>query len=597
MHFLAMSNPFKSSLEFLKSTPIQSVAQQDLIFHHRNLAEGFNKIFSSFAVEICGCENPADRVHLKKSVWQQTVGMRLLKFEKRDNRDSIVRIAQMECPVTIFPKSSDESSPSKIILSSKLLRAHFGVNESTTCRGCSKKGRCPFVHKTVANKNSKTSLGALTKVLFGIAQSCRLHLKEPEKYAFLMSAEEVEAAAELTENLRVFLEPSALERQLRNVPVADRNAVRAIVKKQLRKKEAVETEIKKKRKDGMSEWMRQQIGEPIEATTQTIPADDTKQLKFDIDADDWIPEEKVEEFSQTNLKFEDIKVPPAVETTEPSTILDSLHDLPIVKRFAKFDAVFTKKSLRKEEKLGKKLTSTPTPVGGYRIDSAPMEPSGGVEYIKPQLMKGKTVLDNVSIAGKLWGRTNPWITELKFLQRVPYTDSVPSSEPRVADDKVFREAAEHATSVKREERVPTESSVRTKPADLFHLWQTKRDKPKKVALIDKRFDYNDGCVGNDSLDQWTSAEIVTGSPREHLVCDFVDMSDTRRKKALEAALGQQKLTETDEYIETKSRLRFTKFPADPIKPERKASGLAPRSRGGVDINSLMRPAARKNINT
>ena len=584
-----MSNLFRSSIEFLKSTPIQAVSQSELSLHHRNLAEGLNKKFSSFAVEICGCDNPADRVHLKKAVWHQTVGMRLAKFQK-GSTDQLVRVAQMECPVSIFPKSSDESSPSKIILSSKLLRAHFGLNESTTCRGCSKRGRCPFVHKTVSNKNSKTSLGALMKVLFGITQQCRLHLKDPEKYAFVMSAEEVEAAAELTEKLREFLKPSAMERQLRNVPIADRNAVRAIVNKQLKKKEMVENEIKKERKDGMPGWMRESIGEPVLEKVEPENEVKVSKPKFDIDSEDWIPEEKEEEFSQSNLRFGDVQIH-SLKSTEPCTSLDTLSDLPIVQRFAKFDQVFTKKNLRREKgETAKSLSSrSPAPVGGYRMESLPIDPAGGIEYIKPQLMKGRTVLDNVSVAGKLWGNVNPWITELKFLQRVPYTDKVPEQERY--EDKAFETASEN---VRRQRGEPSRSEQLENKPDLFNVWKAKRDTPKRVALIDKRFDYNDGCVGSDSFDRWSKAEIVTGVPSGVALCDMDGRVDGKRKEALDAALARTgTLKETDEYIETSSRLRFPKFPPELDKKEEKKNGFGPRSRGGVDITSLMRPRQTK----
>ena len=553
---------FRTSLEVLKTSPVPS----DLALHQRNLAEGFNKIFSSFAVEICGCANPSDRVKLKKSVWQQTVGMRLSKFEKSVGNDKLTTVAKMECPVSIHSKSSEESSPSKIILASKLLRSHVGVNESTTCRGCSKKGRCPFVHKTISNKNSKTSLGALTKVLFGLAQTCRLHLSDPEKYPFLMSAYEIESAADIVEKLEELLEPSALERQLRNVPVADRNAVKAIIKKQLKKKTEIGKEIKRQRKEGLPDWMRQRLGNPVTDVPAVETTKSSKAPKFDIDSDDWVPEEKADEFSRPNLKFKEHvdKVERAPQTV---TSLDSLVDIPLVKRFVKFDQVFTKKNLRNE---GKKITArTPgiaidpaSPTGGYRMSNE--EPIDGIEYIKPQMMKGRTVFDNVSVAGKLWGNTNSWISELKFLHRVPYIDTVP--EERVRSDPLLAEAVENKSRVsakKNEVNLP----------DMFDAWKQRQGKPKRIAVIDRRFDYNEKSA--DNVEQWSSAEILTVSPNGVKISEMV--IDERRSMALKMALAE----------EPESRLRFPKFPDLELKHDRVAS--APRSRGGVDITSLMKP--------
>jgi hypothetical protein len=67
-------------------------------------------------------------------------------------------------------------------------------------------------------------------------------------YPFVLSASEMDAAISVTEDIENFLRPSSMERQLRNVPVADQATVRGIIKKQLKKKQEIENEIKQKNK-------------------------------------------------------------------------------------------------------------------------------------------------------------------------------------------------------------------------------------------------------------------------------------------------------------------------------------------------------------
>ena len=400
--------------------------------HTKNVAAGFLSIFSKFAVETCGCEQPDDRVKLRKAVWHQTVGLHLKDFEKKFHNQSHLRtIAAMECPVQIPGKNlvgpRDESSPSKIILASKLLRAHTDVSEATTCRGCSKRGRCPFVRKIVPNNPTKTSLGAVCKVLFGMSQSCRLHLKDPERNPFVISAAEIEAGMKLTSQLSRFLEPSAMERQLRNVPLADRKAVKAIVTRQLKKNEALKQQRMEASKQGLPEELAERkLDEP---KTREV-----KGPKFDVNSDDWIPEEKGDGFGETNIQFRGkIEAKPATEKSQFIQV-DKITDLPIPERYpqgrklikAKSDKTVKKPTYDVSRVDTKSSPDNHSVSGGYVVGNRPVS-SPGIEYIKPQLMRGKRVTDNVKVAEKVWENPSPYISELKFLKRVPFQSDPPSS--------------------------------------------------------------------------------------------------------------------------------------------------------------------------
>lgn len=553
------------SLSALKASPVSAIPLSELQAHYRNIALGFNKKFSEFAVSICGCVSPSDRVKLKKSVWFQTTGLRLRAFETDSTRPGLKILAQMECPVQILPKSSsaarDECSPSKIILASKLLRSHFDLNESATCRGCSKRGRCPFARQVVANKSTKTSLGALAKTLYGMSQSCRLYLKDPEVYPFVLSAAEVEAAVALTEDLTKFLEPSAIERQLRNVPVADRNAVRAIVKHQLKKNQELESERQKRKKDGIAEWMDQAVIEEGPSTSKN----DNSVSKFDIDSEDWVPEEKQEELMKSNLKFPDISSP---KVSSNVTSIDSITDTPIPERFAKsFEKLVRRKPVKPRPTMS--ISQDPhQPTGGYEIGT-PLTPKGGIEYIKPDFLKGKTVLDNVSLASKLWTGASPHITELKFLQRVPFEDRVHDTSPRV-DPVLAKVLAKQPTETEETDIKPPVTSEE----DRFGMWKQRR--AVKVALIDKRIDVQ-GMRGNESVD-------LAGMDIASLPCGNVSLSKREihmvgNTEALRAATGGTGAKG--------SELRFPKLPQWNPKPpvQQRTDPLSSKT----DISKLMRP--------
>ena len=306
-------------------------------------------------------------------------------------------------------------------MASKLLRAHLGISEATVCRGCSKRGRCPFARKIVPNNSMKTSLGAVSKILYGFSQSCRLYLKDPERYPLVISGEEMEAAVDLVEKLTQFLEPTALERQLKNVPVAERKAVKAIVERKLKTKQAREEKRIFVKKSGMPSWMASQFIPDTGEKQQPKK----KEFKFDLNSEDWVPEEQREQLSKPNLVFSESPPSPSLVRT---TSLDRLEDAPIPQRFpnikqAKFARSDKKLHVLQEkinlEKVGIKK-SQPDPARGYVVGTA--EPSGGVEYIKPQFLKGKTVLDNVSLASRVWESSSSEKI-LKNIKRVPFHES------------------------------------------------------------------------------------------------------------------------------------------------------------------------------
>ena len=366
-----------SSLEALSRAPSTTVIPTlELANHHRNIAFGYMQIFFRFASEICGCADPQDRVKLRKAVFHQTVGLKLKEFNTSD-RDQLTILARMECPVSLV---SDESSPSKVILASKVLRSHLSLNEATTCRGCSKRGKCSFVRKVVPTKVGKTSLGTVAKILFGISQICQKHLADPLKFPLVISSNEFEAAIDMTSALTEFLQPSATDRQLANLNKADEKAIRRIIKIQLEKKSKQKNDPK------------------ISDATSTAQ-------------DEWIEEGS----EQINLKF--TKLP---DGPNPTTVLDDFIDKPIIVR-----NVVLKKNHPQHKtspikmstiKALPSLKSSTTPSGGYVTERKSSEAySKGVEYIKPEFLRGKRVMDNVKLASKLFENK-----DMAFLKKIPF---------------------------------------------------------------------------------------------------------------------------------------------------------------------------------
>jgi hypothetical protein len=499
---------FHQSLNALKTTSRSNLPPADLQAHARNVAEGFIGAFSRFAVETCGCEKPDDRVQLRKAVWHQTVGMRLIEFQKRFQNEPLIRtMGSMECPVQILGKNftgpHDESCPSKIIMASKQLRAHVDVSEATTCRGCSKRGRCPFVRKVIPNNRGKTSLGALTKVLFGLSQSCRLHLKNPEQHPFVVAVPEVEASLKLIDQLRRFLEPSAVERQLRNVPLADRKAVKAIVARQMKKNE----ELKEKRAHARRLGIPDELVDSEQGKAKE-PKRSPKTPKFDINSSEWIPEEKSDEFSETNIQFRGSKDSPT-ESSKNFVQADGIERLPIPERYPQ-----GRKLVKTQSKTEKRTTFDISSVnsktregsdgiqGGYVVGEPPKVSSQGIEYIKPDLMRGKTVTDNVSMAAKVWGNMNPHISELKFLKRVPFQAGVPMS-PKATDATLSKVL----------------SSVNQRPR---HIGKSKEnlDAVKEISSVSPHADTNESSSGRlefpklPSWDPSTVGKINVGQKTE-----------------------------------------------------------------------------------
>jgi hypothetical protein len=512
---------FQQSLNTLKSAPAGLTE-----IHTRNVAAGFLQAFSKFAVETCGCEQPDDRVKLRKAVWHQTVGLHLRDFEKKFPQSNFFlrEIAKMECPVHIPGKDKagprDESSPSKIILASKLLRAHTEVSEATTCRGCSKRSRCPFVRKIVPNNKEKTSLGAVAKVLFGMSQSCRLHLKDPEQYPFMISGAEIEAGMKLTSQLGRFLEPSALERQLRNVPLADRKAVTAIVKKQLKKNE----DLKKQRQEAKQQGLPENLIDPETLISPKV-VNEPKQPKFDVNSADWVPEEKIDEFAEINVELRNMVHAKPLE--KPRAKVANVMDLPIPERYPEGRQLVkpkTTKSRKPTYDLSRlelhPQAETQKVSGGYVVGE-PQLSTPGIEYIKPQLMRGKRVTDNVGIASKVWDSQNSHVSELKFLKRVPFQADPPNAGAKT--DPTLARVLEKRTSFKNEEKF---EKVSTQAQEV----QMKEDMPSQESSP-----MSQGKLRFPKLPSWDAATLnkvkisektekvrigVNGAVSERLRTDF-----------------------------------------------------------------------------
>ncbi|EER03684.1 hypothetical protein Pmar_PMAR022981 [Perkinsus marinus ATCC 50983] len=352
---------YEASIQHIKRHPAAPV--EALATHHRNVALGFLQQFSTFGVEVCGCRAPSSRAHMRRAVWQRTECVNLPDFVKAETaRDPkflnyLAALAAMECPVVIPSKSlvkvaAQESAPRKIIYASKRLRRWIDLTEVHTCRQCSKKDRCSLFKVLPPEEEGdgeKATVGDVAKVLFGLAQVCRIHIQRPDVYPiYHLSGSTFEAASYVLERMSMYLRETS---DMRDIPLADRKTAGELMK-QLAKEKFQKKELEEEaKKYNMPQWMVAMLNPSSEHFPKKLSRKQKviyNQMKAgeEGEADEWVEEERVEGMMKPTVVLEDDNVEQpsgaptghgSAETTRLSDgsliQLDSLDDIPVTRRF------------------------------------------------------------------------------------------------------------------------------------------------------------------------------------------------------------------------------------------------------------------------
>ncbi|SBO20628.1 conserved Plasmodium protein, unknown function [Plasmodium knowlesi strain H] len=104
----------------------------------------FMKNFESFAAICCACNDPKNKVQLKKSIWFSSIGIEMQdfiqycyeggkEFQNDEIKKILEEIVKSECPVILRDKNSvliePDVAPKKIVNSAKRMRYFFNISE------------------------------------------------------------------------------------------------------------------------------------------------------------------------------------------------------------------------------------------------------------------------------------------------------------------------------------------------------------------------------------------------------------------------------------------------------------------------------------
>ncbi|GAW83665.1 hypothetical protein, conserved [Plasmodium gonderi] len=201
-HFII--NYFRKS-PFYSSVSVQNFdlkANQQLLLSNVSIVNNENAIlngslnfmrnFENFAVICCACNDPKNKVQLKKSIWFSSIGIEMRDFvdycnEEKDEsliekkKKIFEEIAKLECPVILKDKNTilvePDVAPKKVVNSAKRMRYFFNISEVHTCRGCSKKNKCKrFLQKYAGEPD----FSDFTRIMIGFYNICKVYTRRNE---------------------------------------------------------------------------------------------------------------------------------------------------------------------------------------------------------------------------------------------------------------------------------------------------------------------------------------------------------------------------------------------------------------------------------
>ncbi|SCM25400.1 conserved Plasmodium protein, unknown function [Plasmodium chabaudi adami] len=151
----------------------------------------FMNNFETFSIICCACNDPKNKVQLKKSLWFASVGLEMKDFLEhcyKDNEELLnekkkifEEVAKIECPVILKDKNTvlieSAIAPKKVINSAKRMRYFFNISEVHTCRKCNQKNKCKrFLQKYAGEPD----FSDFARVFIGFYNICKAYIKRNE---------------------------------------------------------------------------------------------------------------------------------------------------------------------------------------------------------------------------------------------------------------------------------------------------------------------------------------------------------------------------------------------------------------------------------
>ncbi|SBS91030.1 conserved Plasmodium protein, unknown function, partial [Plasmodium malariae] len=155
-----------------------------------NNCSNFLKNFENFSVICCSCNDPKNKVQLKKSLWFSSIGLEIKDFLdycykdnaelKKDKVKVFEEIVKLQCPVILRDKNTilveGEIAPKKVVNSAKRIRHFFNISE--TCRSCYQKNKCKrFLQKY----SGEPDFSDFTRLMTGYYNICKIYIKRKDE--------------------------------------------------------------------------------------------------------------------------------------------------------------------------------------------------------------------------------------------------------------------------------------------------------------------------------------------------------------------------------------------------------------------------------
>mmetsp|Transcript_22526 Transcript_22526/g.49307 ORF Transcript_22526/g.49307 Transcript_22526/m.49307 type:complete len:986 (-) Transcript_22526:74-3031(-) len=344
------------------------------VLHNKQLAVAWQQKFTEFAKHVCVCPDPGNRVAVRKATWQiaEDIPMAELTAEAGITIAELQPLLTMPCPVVLQKNNRlAESTPRDIVHGAKRLRHLYNFSETTTCRSCEKRARCPwfklsyrgvndYVMKVYNKRDARkfvrppylpdpSEAKDLMRVLFGFWQYCRMHMRHGEsKVPMTYTLEHFEAAHSVLEKLARFFEPRQ-HRAYHALPRAKwKDAKRILTKMELEKRNS-KSKFEALRTLHMPAWLRE-LMEPTKS--KGLREDQLKVIDHEPDEDvrdvdrstqeGWITEEEHNAWTAAAQEQDDDPGAtdadttgniPDVDPVSNPTAIDRLEDIPIPRRF------------------------------------------------------------------------------------------------------------------------------------------------------------------------------------------------------------------------------------------------------------------------
>mmetsp|Transcript_30062 Transcript_30062/g.77397 ORF Transcript_30062/g.77397 Transcript_30062/m.77397 type:complete len:985 (+) Transcript_30062:36-2990(+) len=364
-------------LRVLKDVAVSSRAARTpeaRVLHNKQLAVAWQQKFTEFAKHVCVCPEPGNRVAVRKATWQiaEDIPMAELTADAGITMEELQPLLTMPCPVALQKTNLlKESTPRDIVHGAKRLRHLYGFSETTTCRSCEKRARCPwfklsyrgvndFVMKVYNKRDARkfvrppylpepSEAKDLMRVLFGFWQYCRMHMRHGEdKVPMTYTLEHFEAAHSVLEKLAKYFEPRQ-HRAYHALPRAKWKDAKRILRKMELEKKNSRSKFEALRTLHMPGWLRE-LMEPTKS--KGLREDQLKVIDHEPDEDvrdldrnlqeEWITEEEHNAWAAAAQEQEEepaagdpvaAEQPPGVTPVANPTAIDRLEDIPIPRRF------------------------------------------------------------------------------------------------------------------------------------------------------------------------------------------------------------------------------------------------------------------------